>query len=108
MDEENAVLALSGLSHAARLRLFRGLVVAGPEGLTPGVLAEQLGVAASTLSFHLKELMRAGLVTQERQSRNLVYRAAFATMNDLLAYLTENCCEGAACTTTGVIAQRRC
>lgn len=108
MQEENAIHALSGLAHALRLRLFRALVVAGPQGLTPTVLAEQMGVAASSLSFHLKELVHAGLVTQERQSRNLIYRASFATMNDLLAYLTENCCQGAACSTTDTAAECRC
>ncbi len=79
------------------MRAFRALVVAGPEGLTPSVLAEQLGVAANTLSFHLKELANAALISQERQGRNLVYRASFDAMNDLLGYLTENCCQGAPC-----------
>jgi len=79
------------------LRAFRALVVAGPEGLTPSVLAEQLGVAANTLSFHLKELANAALISQERQGRNLVYRASFDAVNDLLGYLTENCCQGAPC-----------
>jgi DNA-binding transcriptional ArsR family regulator len=77
--------------------VFRALVVAGPDGLTPGVLAERLAVPATTLSFHLKELSRAGLVASERASRHLVYRAGFAAMNELLRYLTDNCCEGAAC-----------
>lgn len=97
MEEDQAVKSLAALAQVLRLRLFRTLVVAGPEGLTPGVLAEQLEVASNTLSFHLKELMHAGLVTQERQGRNLVYRAAFDTMDALLDYLTENCCAGAAC-----------
>ncbi len=79
------------------MRAFRALVVAGPEGLTPSVLAEQLGVAANTLSFHLKELANAALISQERQGRNLVYRASFDAVNDLLGYLTENCCQGAPC-----------
>lgn len=79
------------------MRAFRALVVAGPEGLTPGTLSEQLGIAANTLSFHLKELTHAELITQERQGRNLVYRASFDAMNSLLGYLTENCCQGAAC-----------
>lgn len=79
------------------MRAFRALVVAGPEGLTPSVLAEQLGVAANTLSFHLKELANAALISQKRQGRNLVYRASFDAMNDLLGYLTENCCQGAPC-----------
>ena len=100
MQETDVVRSLAALAQAVRLRVFRALVVAGPQGLTPGVLAEQLGVAPTALSFHLKELAQAGLVTQERQGRYLVYRAAFDTMNALLAYLTENCCEGAACVTT--------
>jgi ArsR family transcriptional regulator len=106
MEETDAVRSLAALAQAVRLRLFRALVVAGPEGLTPTVLAEQLDVASNTLSFHLKELLHAGLVTQERQGRNLIYRASFATMNALLGYLTENCCEGAACSTTDAAACR--
>lgn len=81
-----------------RLRVFRALVVAGPQGLTPGSMVEELAVPAATLSFHLKELMHAGLVSQERDGRNLIYRAAFDQMNDLLAYLTEHCCQGEPCT----------
>ena len=108
MHESDAVQSLAALAQALRLRLFRALVVAGPEGLTPGSLAEQLDVAGNTLSFHLKELMHAGLVTQERQGRNLIYRASFTTMNELLGYLTENCCEGAACSTTDAAADCRC
>lgn len=73
------------------------LVAAGPAGLTPGALAEQLDVPGATLSFHLKELMSAQLVTQERNGRHLIYRAAFAHMNGLLGFLTENCCQGAPC-----------
>ena len=97
MQEPDVVTALAALAHPLRLRVFRALVVAGPEGLTPGVLAERLAVPATTLSFHLKELSRAGLAASERASRNLVYRAEFAAMNELLRYLTDNCCEGAAC-----------
>ena len=108
MKEADAVRSLAALAQALRLRLFRALVVAGPDGLTPGTLAEQLDVAGNTLSFHLKELTHAGLVTQERQGRNLVYRASFTTMNELLGYLTENCCEGAACSTTDAAASCRC
>jgi DNA-binding transcriptional ArsR family regulator len=65
--------------------------------MTPGVMADGSGIPAATLSFHLKELMNAGLVTQERQGRSLIYRASFDHMNDLLSYLTENCCAGEAC-----------
>ena len=97
MQETDVVRALAALAQEVRLRVFRALVVAGPAGLTPSDLAAQLGVAPNTLSFHLKELSHAGLITQERQGRNLIYRAAFDTMNALLAYLTENCCEGQGC-----------
>jgi DNA-binding transcriptional ArsR family regulator len=80
-----------------RLRIFRALVGAGPSGLTPGVLSATLDVPASTLSFHLKELMNSGLVSQERDGRNLIYRPSIKQMNALLAYLTAHCCQGAAC-----------
>lgn len=97
MNEDQAIAALAGLAHPQRLRTFRALVVAGLTGLTPSVLADQLGVARNTLSFHLKELAHAGLVSVEQQGRNLVYRADFSRMNGLLGYLTEHCCEGASC-----------
>ena len=97
LAEASAVKALAALAQAQRLRAFRALVVAGPDGLTPGVMAEQLGVAPSALSFHLKELSHAGLVSTEARGRNLIYRADFGQMNSLLAYLTEYCCEGQAC-----------
>lgn len=96
-DEAAAVKALAALAQAQRLRAFRALVVAGPEGLTPGAIAEQLGVGASALSFHLKELSHAGLVSSEPRGRNLIYRASFGQMNALLAYLTQHCCQGQAC-----------
>ncbi|RYF83970.1 MAG: ArsR family transcriptional regulator [Comamonadaceae bacterium] len=108
MNEDDAVRSLSALAQVVRLRIFRALVVAGPNGLTPTVMAEQLGVPGNTLSFHLKELAHAGLVTQERQGRSLIYRASFSSMNALLAYLTENCCEGAACSTTDAAAHCQC
>lgn len=98
--ESNAVVkALAALAQASRLEVFRSLVVAGEAGLTPGTLSESLGVAANTLSFHLKELLHAGLVTQERSGRNLVYRAEFDCMNAVLSYLTDNCCQGQSCLT---------
>lgn len=97
LDEGAAVKALAALAQAQRLRAFRALVVAGPEGLTPGVMAEQLGVAPSALSFHLKELANSGLASSEARGRNLIYRANFSQMNALLGYLTEHCCEGGAC-----------
>ena len=97
LDETAAVKALAALAQAQRLRAFRALVVAGPGGMTPGVMAEQLAVAPSALSFHLKELLHSGLVSSEPRGRNLIYRAEIAHMNALLAYLTEHCCEGQAC-----------
>ena len=80
-----------------RLRIFRALVGAGPQGMTPGALCTTLDVPASTLSFHLKELMHADLVSQERDGRNLIYRPALDQMNELLTYLTAHCCMGAGC-----------
>ncbi|EJL72950.1 ArsR/SmtB family transcription factor [Variovorax sp. Varisp85] len=99
MKEDDVVHALAALAQPVRLRVFRALVEAGPAGLTPGALTEALEVPATGLSFHLKELMHSGLVSQERQGRNLIYRAAFDRMNGLLAYLTQNCCQGEPCTT---------
>ena len=97
MDEQEVVRSLAALAQPIRLQVFRALVVTGQAGLTPSAMAEGLGIPPNTLSFHLKELAHAGLVTQERASRNIIYRAAYARMNALLGYLTENCCEGAAC-----------
>jgi ArsR family transcriptional regulator len=97
MEEKDVVRALAALAQGNRLQIFRALVVAGSHGMTPGVMSEGSGIPPATLSFHLKELMNAGLVTQERQSRNLVYRASFDHMNALVGYLTENCCEGERC-----------
>lgn len=97
MDEKTAVKALAALAQGQRLRAFRALVVAGPDGLTPGVMGELLGVAPSALSFHLKELSHAGMVTSEARGRNLIYRASFGHMNALLRYLTEHCCQGQDC-----------
>lgn len=97
MEEQDVVRALGALAQASRLRLFRSLVVAGPPGLTPGALAEWLKLPAATLSFQLKELATAGLVSQERSGRHLIYRAEFGRMSELLAYLTDHCCQGQAC-----------
>ena len=97
IDEGTAIKALAALAQAQRLRAFRALVAAGPQGLTPGVMAEQLGIAPSALSFHLKELAHAGLVSSEPRGRHLIYRASFVHMNALLAYLTEHCCQGEPC-----------
>ena len=97
MKETDVVQALAALAQPMRLRTFRALVVAGPEGLTPGALCEQLDVAPTTLSFHLKELTHARLVTQQRDGRFLIYRAVFEQMNALLGYLTDHCCAGKSC-----------
>lgn len=97
MEQDDVIQALSALAQPVRLQVFRALVVAGPEGLTPTLLAAGLDVAPSGLSFHLKELTLAGLISQERASRHLIYRARFERMNSLIAYLTDHCCEGAAC-----------
>lgn len=97
MEENDAVRCLAALAHGLRLQVFRMLVVAGPSGLTPGAIAERLDVPAATLSFHLKELMHARLITQERDGRKLIYRAAYRHMDALLGFLTANCCQGEAC-----------
>jgi ArsR family transcriptional regulator len=99
MEEANVIKSLAALAQPLRLQVFRALVVAGKAGLTPGTMADGLAVAPATLSFHLKELVNAGLVTQERASRHLIYRAEYGHMNALLAYLTDNCCQGAECVT---------
>lgn len=97
MEEANVIRSLAALAQPLRLQVFRALVVVGKDGLTPGTISEALGVPAATLSFHLKELTNAGLVTQERASRNLIYRADIRHMNGLLGYLTRNCCQGVEC-----------
>jgi ArsR family transcriptional regulator len=97
MEEKVAVASLAALSQPMRLRIFRALVGAAPTGMTPGALSATLGVPGSTLSFHLKELTHAGLVTQAREGRNLIYRPSIAQMDELLAYLTAHCCQGAGC-----------
>jgi ArsR family transcriptional regulator len=99
MESNDVVKALAALAQSSRLEVFRSLVVAGDAGLTPGALSESMGVAPNTLSFHLKELVHADLVTQERLGRNLIYRAQFDRMNAVLAYLTQNCCQGDPCLT---------
>jgi ArsR family transcriptional regulator, arsenate/arsenite/antimonite-responsive transcriptional repressor len=102
LNETVAVKALAALAHNHRLLIFRALVVAGPAGLTPGVLSAKLDVAASALSFHLKELTHSNMATVEQQGRNLIYRANFEHMTALLAYLTEHCCQGQDCIVSNV------
>jgi len=96
MENTAAVAALSALAQESRLDIFRLLVQTGADGLPAGQIAERLGLPANTLSFHLNQLRHAGLVTFRRESRSLIYVAEYAAMNALLAYLTENCCQGAA------------
>jgi ArsR family transcriptional regulator len=108
MEEKTAVISLAALAQAMRLRIFRALVGAAPQGLTPSALCATLGVPASTLSFHLKELMHAGLVSQEREGRHLIYKPSLAHMNALLAYLTAHCCQGSACEATSASACTTC
>jgi len=101
MKLTDAIAALSALAHEHRLAIFRLLVEQGPEGLPAGVIAENVGLQPSSLTFHLQHLTRAGLLVPTRASRQIYYAADFAAMNSLVAYLTENCCTatagGAAC-----------
>ena len=97
MNQNRAIAALGALAQETRLELFRLLVTRGPEGLPAGVIAEKLGVMPSSLSFHLQQLVHAGLITQRRLSRQLIYSAEYGTMNELMAYLTENCCGRGTC-----------
>ena len=94
MESRAAIAALSALAQDTRLAVFRHLVKVGPGGAPAGAIAEALAVAAPTLSFHLKELERAGLVTQRREGRNIIYAADYAGMRALLLYLTQDCCAG--------------
>lgn len=97
MEEQTAIQTLAALAQPQRLRIFRALVGAGPAGATPGSLAALLDVPASTLSFHLKELLHAGLIDQAREGRHLLYRPVLSRMDALLAYLTAHCCQGQGC-----------
>jgi DNA-binding transcriptional ArsR family regulator len=108
MEMKQSVDALAALAHESRLTIFRALVQRGPEGLKPGDLVAACGLPDSTLSFHLAHLLRAGLVTRTRAGRSLIYAAEFSTVNALLGYLMENCCQGStqipasfACAPTG-------
>ena len=97
MKAETAVGALGALAQEHRLALFRLLVQAGEQGMPAGAIAEALGIPGSSLSFHLAQLQRAGLIDQRRDGRSLIYRANYAAMDRLVAYLMENCCGGAEC-----------
>lgn len=97
MKISNAIDCLAALGHATRLAIFRLLVVAGPEGLSAGVIGEKLDLAPATLSFHLAHLTRVGLITARQESRFIYYAADYTSMDDLIAYLTDNCCNGGSC-----------
>ncbi|MFT0859787.1 ArsR/SmtB family transcription factor [Ancylobacter sp. G4_0304] len=98
MDQQLMVALLAALAHEHRLAIHRLLVEAGPEGLPAGGIAERLGIVPSSLSFHIKGLLQAGLVSRRRVSRQLIYSADFVVINALIAALTANCCGGEACT----------
>jgi DNA-binding transcriptional ArsR family regulator len=98
MDQQAAITALGALAQETRLDVYRLLVTQGPSGLPAGAIADRLGVLPASLTFHLKALQHAGLITQRRLGRQLIYAAEYGAMNELLAYLTENCCgRGTSC-----------
>lgn len=107
MKSPEAVSALSALAHEHRLAIYRLLVQAGPDGLAAGVIADKLDLPASSLSFHLAHLRRAGLIEQRRESRSLIYSADFTAMNGLVGFLTENCCGGASCAPSALPKKRK-
>lgn len=94
MESELALISLAALAQETRLAIFRRLVRAGPDGESAGAIADALHTPAPTLSFHLKELERAGLITQRRESRSLIYAAHYDGMRELLSFLMEDCCAG--------------
>lgn len=97
MEEEAIIAALSALAQESRLRVFRLLVTAGPEGMPAGQIAEELAITPNTLSFHLSHLKNAGLVSVRREGRSLIYTAEYARMRGVLDYMTENCCSRSPC-----------
>lgn len=100
MEIKSVVTALAALAQESRLAVFRLLVQTGPEGLSAGKIGETLGIPPSSLSFHMKELAHADLVSSRQESRYVIYSANFRTMNELLGFLTENCCSGKPCKPT--------
>lgn len=94
MEESEAVAALAALAHPTRLAIFRFLLRAAPEGRAAGVVSDALGIAPATLSFHLAELRRAGLIVSRRESRSIMYAASDGAIRELLSYLMEDCCQG--------------
>ena len=109
MDNDQALAALAGLAQKSRLAVFRHLVELGPAGACPGDIAEAIGIAAPTLSFHLRTLSQAGLIDAEQNGRSITYRANFAAMQALIGYLGENCCGGdpSLCVPAGALACQR-
>ncbi len=107
MESKSALDAFSALSNDSRLAIYRLLVQAGPDGRAAGDIADALDTPASSLSFHLAHLTRAGLIAQRRESRSLIYSANFDAMNALVAFLTENCCGGAGCAPTAQPKKRK-
>jgi len=97
MNIDQAVGRLAALAQETRLRIFRLLIEAGPEGMNAGAIADAVGVPAATLSFHVKELAHAGLVVARQEGRFVFYSAHYVAMDDLIAYLTDNCCQGGQC-----------
>ncbi len=97
METLNAAELLAALGHESRLAVFRLLVEAGPAGMNVSAIAEKLGLPGATLSFHLAHLSRVGLIRGERESRFIHYSAEYATMDELIAFLTRNCCQGDSC-----------
>lgn len=102
METLNAAEILAALGHESRLAIFRLLVEAGPRGVNASAIGEQLGIPNATLSFHLSHLSRVGLIKGERESRFIHYSAEYGTMNELIAFLTHNCCQGKACLSSAV------
>lgn len=94
MDERQALSSFAALSQETRLGIVRALVVAGPDGLAAGMIAERMGVSATNVSFHLKELERSGLISQRRESRSIIYSASYDALADLVKFLMEDCCAG--------------
>ncbi|WP_340588571.1 metalloregulator ArsR/SmtB family transcription factor [Erythrobacter alti] len=108
MKSDDAIAALSALAHDHRLAVFRLLVQQGREGLAAGTIARMLDLPNSSLSFHLAQLQQAGIVSQRREGRSLIYSADYAAMEALLGFLTENCCEGAECAPTARQSKEQC
>ena len=108
METKAVVSLLTALAQESRLAVFRLLVEQGPDGLPAGKIGEQLGIPPATLSFHLKELSHAGLLQSRQESRYIFYSANYAAMNNLLAFLTENCCAGSACKVTTTACAPNC